>query len=416
MNEEQLRSALKSALSGAAFPAARQREVRSIITGETPMKARKRSLALVCALLLTLLMAGAALAAALGVFGTLAQKEENLYSSNRLQRLEEVSQTLQSETALTAPEAAQPSKAPQTVYQQLLSRQYGRSFDLTVQQAYCDGNKLYYSYTLTTNEAQFFQGEGRPDGFDEWLIEQPGKRYEEVWSNDVPGVDETITHWLNSHESSWIAREAWSLGDGAHLPDGTACDILNSSEQMLDEHTLQGYQEVQLPDGFSSAGSVTVELSVLYGTTLYYQDETGVYCAHIAQPENRGILRIPITVHRTGSVQTLTGEGSFDRYSARAELLVSEVDLSGRVELACPEAWTRSVANLDAAADYVEHYVLVADGVTQRNLNVSLLVAEPGRLVLTLRFDLPDSFAHLILRPVYFHSGECPQEDIVLSR
>ena len=416
MKDERLRQALKTALSGADFPAERQREVMNTIKGEQTMRSRQRSLALVCALLLTLLMAGAALAAALGVFGTLAQKEENLYSSNRLQRLEEVSQLLQAETALTAPKAAQPSAAPQTVYDRLLSRQYDRSFDLTVHQAYCDGNKLYYSYTLTTNEAQFFQGEGRPDGFDEWMIEQPGKRYEEIWSHSDPQVDETITHWLNSHESSWIAREAWSLGDGARLPDGTACDILNSGEQLLDDRTLQGYQEVQLPDGFSSAGSVTVELSVLYGTTLYYQDETGVYCAHITQPENRGILRIPVTVHRTGSVQALTGEASFEHYSARAELLVSEVDLSGRVELACPEAWTRSAANFDAFADYVEHYVLVADGAVQRNLEISVMAAQPGRLELTLRFDLPSSLDHLVLRPVYFRSGECPQEEIVLTR
>ena len=35
-----------------------------------------------------------------------------------------------------------------TMYDKLLAEQYSHTFELTLDQAYCDGHKLYYSYTL----------------------------------------------------------------------------------------------------------------------------------------------------------------------------------------------------------------------------------------------------------------------------
>ena len=65
MNENQFRRALNNGLSGAEF--CRQSEVLAQIKGEKTMKPKRLSYALVCALILTLLTAGAALAAALEI-------------------------------------------------------------------------------------------------------------------------------------------------------------------------------------------------------------------------------------------------------------------------------------------------------------------------------------------------------------
>ena len=413
MNEEKLRKALCDALGSEDFPPHCQQEVWNRIEGGKAVKPRRLSAALICALLLTLAMMGAALAAALGVFGTLAGKSDQAYSANRLARLDETAENVDFQTSLTAPEAPVQKEA-ETLYQRLLNRQYDRSFDLTVHQSYCDGNKLYFSYTLQTGSAEAFQGEGMPDGFDGWLMEEPGKRYQDVWSHTDPALDQAIASWLNSHQSSWYAYESWGLGDGAELTDGTYLQILDSGEQKLDECTIQGFQEVEVPDGYEDADHLTIELSVLYGTSLYYQDETGVYWTHIAQPENRGILRIPVTIRRNADTSRLQGEGSFGLYSADAQLRLSDVDLSGTIRLLCPEEWTADPAAIHESGDVISHYVLVSGDRILPNLDASMQVRGAGRLSLTARFDLPQDLTSLALRPVYFRSGEHPQEDIPL--
>ena len=410
MNEDKLRQALKTGLSGADFSAHRQRAVINAIKGETPMKPTKISFALVCALILSLLMAGAALAAALGIFGSLG----DVYTSSRMQKLDEVSESVNLNAVLSVP-AYEKAPEPETVYDQLLSRQYGRTFDLTIHQTYCDGNRLYYSYTLKTNDAEVFRGEGMPTGFAEWTIGQPGMRYVDVWSNDIPQRDEEIIAWLDSCDAGWIAHETWDLGDGARTADGEYCEITGSETRRVDPYTIQGYQEVILPEGAAAEDGLTIELSVLYGASLYYQDETGVYFAHVAAPENRGILRIPVEISLNGQARQLSGQFTGEGYSAEAEVLVSDVDLSGRVLLHCPDEWTESVTNWESGTDYLEHYVLVSNGKALRNLDVSLQVLSPGEMELSMRFDLPERLNGLSLRPVYFHSGEHPEEDIPLQ-
>lgn len=46
-----------------------------------------------------------------------------------------------------------------------------------------------------------------------------------------------------------------------------------------------------MPEGFTPDGDIEIELSILYGVSVYYQNENNVYWAHVATPENRGIFR-----------------------------------------------------------------------------------------------------------------------------
>ena len=413
MNERSIKQSVQHSLSGIAFADARKQQVLTQIKGEKPMK-KKLSIALVCAVLILTLLMGTALAAVLGVFGRM---NASPYDAQKLAHLDEAAQVMDVTVPLEAP-ISQATAPALTTYDEILLRQQERRFELTLNQTYYDGRKLYYSYTLKTNGAQRWQGEGMPSGVTEWLMEEPGKRYGDVWSNDVPGRDEEIESWLNSHKSSWISFENWSLGDGARAEGAEVLDIMGGESEMLDECTLQGWQEVLLPAELAEKEELTIELSVLYGAALYHQDETGVRWAHIAQPENRGILRIPFTVTKNGQTQHLQGEATFADYAAKAGLSVSDVEISGKVILKVPVEWTDTLTDRienTCDRDVILNYQLMADGQMLPNHGGSLYTPMDGRLEIALTFDLPQSMNELKLLPEYAKSGLHYEEAIPLK-
>lgn len=412
MDENRMRNIFSQSFSGACFPDARKQQVFDTIRGGKPVK-KKLSLALVCAIALTLLMAGAALAAVLGVFGRM---NASPYDAQKLAQLDKAAAVLDVTVPLEAP-LSQTTASPQTDYDAILIRQQERTFELTLNQTYYDGKKLYYSYTLKTNGAQSWQGEGMPTGVTEWLMEEQGKRYQDVWSNDIPGRDKAITDWLGSHESCWIAHESWSLGDGASTKDGTVLNIIGGDSEMLDACTLQGWQEVVVPSELIDQEELTVELSVLYGASLYHQDADGVRWTHIAQKENRGILHIPFTVYRNGQTSHLHGKADFADYAAKTGLTVSDVEICGKVILKVPTAWTDTLTDRIEgvhAEDVILDYHLMADGQMLRNHNCSLHTPVDGRLEITVAFDLPETMNELMLMPEYAKAGIKTEEGIAL--
>jgi len=412
MDENRVKNLIAQSLSDACFPDARKQQVLDAVQGGKTVK-KKMSLALVCAVVMTMLFAGAALAAVLGVFGRM---NASPYDAQKLSKLDQAASVLDVTVPLEAP-ISETAAPVQTDYDTILSRQQERTFELTLSQTYYDGKKLYYSYTLKTNGAQSWQGEGMPTGIEEWLMEEAGKRYRDVWANDIPGRDEEIANWLGSHESSWIAHENWSLGDGAHTAAGDVLDIIGGDSEMLDECTLQGWQEVVLPESLAGQEELTVELSVLYGASLYHQDETGVRWAHIAQQENRGILRIPFTISKNGQTRHLHGQAAFADYAAKTGLTVSDVEISGKVILKVPKAWTAALTDRienQNGGDVILDYHLMADGQMLRNHGGSLHTPIEGRLEIAVAFDLPETMNELVLIPEYAKAGIKPEEGIPL--
>lgn len=412
MNEKRFKTALKNSLSGSDFPVERQLEVLNAIEGGKTVK-KKISVAFVCAIILSVALAGAALAAVLGVFGQFSDHKFYQMSSERLKRLDEVAVSVGAQVTLAAPEAPV-GEAAQTVRDELIAHQYGRTFTFTLNQAYIDGNKAYYSYTLSTNVSDTRRGEGRPSGFEAWDIEEPGRKYEDVWANDDPEIDREITEWLNAHESAWIALDSWDLADGAKLADGTRTTILESGSERVDAYTLHGYQEVELPEGLEDAESIELVFSILYGTSVYYQDAAGHAWASIIEPESQGVLNASFVVSRTGQVRDVGGEAVFDRYGVKVALRISDVDVSGTATLSCPPEWIEMITEngWGSESDYLISYVLVDGSKTLRNLDGSLNRPEPGVLEISLRYDLPEALESLTLRPVYTRSGERAAEDV----
>ena len=429
VDEKKLGNALKACLSDSEFPLERRQAVLRAIRKEEKVVKKKISAALVFAIVLTLVVGGAAVAANLGVFGQSVNDQQNEQSVGRLEKLENASATYNDTQAAQAPEQTA-TEAPKTVYDELMASLYNRRFNLTLNQAYFDGYKLYYSYTLTSDcKTGFITGDGMPTGFEKWDDTQEGK-FVGHYSLYDDNMNQEVVTYFSAHPKGYIAFESMGVGDGAAM-NGKPLMILDSGSEMVNEYTIQGYQEVEMPDGFEPTDEIEIEMSILYGMSVYCQDENNVYFSHLMTPENRGIFRLPFKVNLNGQTEAYTGSVTTSAYSAQATIRVSDVDISGEVVFDAPE-WA---AAFEASADgkqemgmpYINDYKLVADGVELQNHDGAYGVNADGQFFVKVRYDLPESMNSMVLVPTgsgidykaQIAAGETPKhenEDIVLLK
>ena len=429
VDEQKLRNALKACLPQSEFPPERRQAVLRAIRKEEPIVKRKISTALVFAIVMTLIVGGAALAANLGVFGQSVNNDDNEQSVGRLEKLENASATYNDTQAAQAPEQTA-TEAPKTVYDELMASLYNRRFNLTLNQAYFDGYKLYYSYTLTSDcKTGFITGDGMPTGFEKWDDTQEGK-FVGHYSLDDDNMNQEVVTYFSAHPKGYIAFESMGVGDGADM-GGKPLTILDSGEERVNAYTIQGFQEVEMPDGFEPTDEIDIELTVMYGMSVWAQDEKNVYHEYMMTPENRGFFRLPFKVKLNGQTETYTGSVTTSAYSAQATVRVSDVDISGEVVFDAPE-WAEA---FEAGADgkhemempYINSYTLVADGVELQNRDGAFGVNKDGKFFVWIRYDLPESMNSLVLVPngsgidykAKIAAGETPtheNEDIVLLK
>ena len=190
---------------------------------------------------------------------------------------------------------------------------YNRRFNLTLNQAYFDGYKLYYSYTLTSDcKTGFITGDGMPTGFEKWDDTQEGK-FVGHYSLYDDNMNQEVVTYFSAHPKGYIAFESMGVGDGAAM-NGKPLMILDSGSEMVNEYTIQGYQEVEMPDGFEPTDEIEIEMSILYGMSVYCQDENNVYFSHLMTPENRGIFRLPFKVNLNGQTEAYAGSVTTGAY------------------------------------------------------------------------------------------------------
>lgn len=414
MHEDELRRALKAGLSACDFPQDKQREVLNRIQGGTKPVKRKISAGLALAMLMTLLLGGAAVAATLGLFGQIGQDDANEYTRVRLSHLDDAAEKLDVSVSVAAPTPDAAPQADDTLYDQIAAYQAERTFDLTIHQAYSDGHNLYYSYTLKTDRNGVTFEEGRPSGFDSWEWAEPGKRLSDVWSFDPPEKNAAMAEWFAHAGARYAIMDNTSLGDGCSIADGSEKGvytmIVDSAEEWIDETTLQGFQQVELPQDYEPGDQLDLLMPVYYGTTVFYQDETGAYRTHIAQQENRGILRIPFSVTVGGSAAEMTGAIAAQGYAAHATLTFTDVTAYGEVVFDAPKwaaAWQAKTdywlsgeqGQEPVMPDMITNYQLVADGETLRNIGGGFGLNEDGQYYVFMEFDLPQTMTDLTLVP-----------------
>ena len=426
VDEQKLRNALKACLPQSEFPPERRQAVLRAIRKEEPIVKRKISTALVFAIVMTLIVGGAALAANLGVFGQSVNNDDNEQSVGRLEKLEDVSATYNDTQAVTAPSQSA-TEAPKTIRDELMASLYNRRFNLTLNQAYYDGYKLYYSYTLTSDcKTGFITGEGMPTGFDDtWQSAEAGKYATGRTYISDDAIQREIVTYFSGHPVGYIAYESMGVGDGAAM-NGKPLMILDSGSEMVNEYTIQGYQEVEMPDGFEPTDEIEIEMSILYGMSVYCQDENNVYFSHLMTPENRGIFRLPFKVNLNGQTEAYAGSVTTGAYSAQATIRVSDVDISGEVVFDAQEWAAAFKASVDGKQEmgmpYINDYKLVADGVELQNHDGAYGVNADGQFFVKVRYDLPESMNSMVLVPTATgidHSdktAETENEEIVLMK
>lgn len=318
MGRDEMKREIVSALDACfvqidARPSQKTRILRRI-EGEVQLK-RKRSYGVALAMALVLALCGGVVAAELGIFGHFGLVSE--WNGARLARLDE---------------------AANAVGEMVTSSE---GFALTLEQAYCDSERLYFAYSLT--------GEG--------VV----------------------------------------LGDGASLANGTNLTIWDRGEEKDESGVIRGFQEVELPEAAKPGEALPVVLTVIC------ENSDGTH----------RFVDVPFTVE-LAQREMRTGSASFAEYTASAQLYITDVEIYGEVDVVGPEMWADLFMNrTDAEVDYVVDYQLIADGVVLTNKDYTYGEAEGGYGI-PVRYDLPESFETLVLRPVRYWSGECTEEEIAL--
>lgn len=388
---------------------------------DRPHRRRYSTKALMIALLITLLLAGAAIAATLGLFGYFTNDPMIEMSHQRLEHLDEVAVNVGQTQHVTTPAMDLSQINLTTEYGKIVSQQYARSFELTVDQAYCDGNKLYYSYRISEPKRTFELFEGVPTGFDSWDWEEPGKKVEDTFW--MPGATEEemlkAKAWFETHERAWAIETRFGIGDGAWLDDGSErglpLNIYDSGMEEPDPYHEIGFQQVDLPEDYVPGDTISFFLHVNYYTSVVCQDENGMYRTTVSNPENRGFMPVRFTAKVTGKPEDLEAAAAFDEYSVRVELAVSDVDISGMAYINAPQEWFDAFDADDwNGADSVYNYELIADGQRLRNVYGGWGY-DGNEWHVYLRYDLPQSMNSLSLIPDRQISGWREDEAVVIK-
>lgn len=386
LTPQAIREAIDDCLSGinTSLPSVRT-DVLMHLKGEPRMK-KKLSAGVVLAIVLTILMMSAAIAAGLGLFGQLGSRE---HADERLNGLESVStrvdQTFTTEDGVT----------------------------VTIDQAYYDGNRVFISYTQSGPFDILSLGEGKPEGLGECDWELPGEVYGESFGFDSPNHQVMVGH-LDGSAPRWARTHFVNIHDGLQIGE-EYLDIIGGETYLTEDGRLIGWKECVVPAELA-ADEVTFLLGTFTTSTTYYQDETGLYVYYGERPAT---VWHPFTVKKdmTGG-QQLTGKANGAEWTAAAALTVSAIDMKGEVVLHCPQSWVeieRTWENPDNI-DYIQDWAFfvggerAADWVVE-GINPSI----DGQLTFSITCKLNDVTQEMKLVPVYSRSGAHMDEAIVLT-
>lgn len=409
-------TAADACLSGVDAMPSLHGDIMRQIKGEKIVK-KKISFALVCAIIMTLALGGVALAAGLANLSQFSKtiEEDQPWNAERLVKVDSLMVGLNETVSLKTPKI---EKKGDTLRDEIVCAMSERKFDLTIENAYCNGNKLYFTYVLAHDEDKVYTGEGKPTGFDKWDLEYLDAKWGDYPCYDNYDYVDREDAWFAEHPTdSWFAALDCYVGDGADTTDGKSMRIWDGWTEKIDENSTRGFYEVEIPEGYPAGDSVDIVLNVLYKASLTYVDAEGIHHANISPVEDGvvGVLKVPLTIPVTGSVTPASGEMKNDEYSAKAELLVSEFDIAGTVTVTAAEGWDTS-EKLEGS--FVQEYRLIADGEEYRFVDGSLgPIGEDGTYEVGVRFNLPKSMKTLALRPVRHGMGviEDGSEDIPIT-
>lgn len=385
VTNQAVRAAIDDCLSGVESMPSVRAQVLNQVRGEVKVK-KKLSVGIVFAMLLTVLMAGAALAAGLGLFGQIGEREN---SDARLPALERVAESV------------------------------GASFTtddgvtITIDQAYYDGSRVFISYTKTGPFDLLSMGEGMPENLGECDWALPGEKFGDSLGIDGPDHQLMVAH-LDGSAPRWAKWIYVSTHDGLRSGD-TDLEIIGGETYLMEDGTLVGWKECVVPEEIA-AEELVVSIGTFTTATTYYQDETGLYLYYGDRP---AAVWHPFTVKKdTTGGQQLVGESAGEGWTAQATLTASAIDIKGELVIYCPQDWVEIKRTWEnpKGLNYIGEWHVYMDGVRDKDGGVEWVSSGvDGQLTFGLCCKVDAAVKTIQLVPVYSKAGESMAEAITLK-
>lgn len=387
-DNRKIKEALASCLSGVdALPSMRA-EILRAAKGEVKVK-RSLSKGLVLALILVLMMTTVAVAAELGLFGKIGQKEN---ADIRLPALDAASTPVGK--VFTTPEGV----------------------TVTIDQAYYDGRRVFVSYTVAGPTQTVQLGEGKPEHMINATWDKPGV----IFANEFPQTTEEgrkMAAWLDGSAPRWAQETRIYVGDNMDMADGTNMNIIGGGGDNVyqADGSYINWKECEVPAD-KAADEITVCLLMATTQATYYQTEDCLYYLNDGFPQTN---KFAFTIKKA-EVLELKGSGKGPEWTAEANLTVTDVDVKGEVVVTCPDDW-HSVwmtwENPDKI-DYIQEWVIYMNGEKLQGENLYGYIGGMGSTGLEFgvcyKLDAPAA-SDMKLVPVYAYAGEKLDEAIVLT-
>lgn len=390
MTEEPLRKdihhAMESRLSGVREDPRLAQRVIAASKGEKPVK-KKLSVSIVLAVVL-ILLGSAALAAGLGLFGTMADR----YGRTEQERLTELDQVAERVGAAIVT---------------------GDGISVTIDQCYYEGNRVFISYRASGNLYSTELHEGHAPEDTVWDYEDRDIVCSENFTSDNLQAKKTL-EYLDGSTSRWAKEFHAALHDGLMLTDGTYLDIIGGGEEWQEDGSVIGWKECEVPNE-KLADTLECKAVLFRGTSITAQDENGYHHANTRGEQTD----IPFTVKKNDQLEYLSGTSANDVYHVAADFTAGKIDLKGTIRLQCPSDWVKAHDDWDyhAADDLIEDFLIYQDDQPIANHGTeSERYAEETVIFFEQLYARPESLDGMKLVPIYTQSGPHMDEAIPLRR
>jgi len=385
LHEEQktVQKAMNNALSGLQEDPWLTQRILANAKGEEPVT-KKLTVSTVLVMVLIVVSMSAALAAGLGLFDELAQKQN---ADARLEALS--SEAIPVSTSLTTEDG----------------------ITIEMGQAYYEGNRVFLSYRLSGNLTSVELHEGAPEKAYAWSDVIEHFVVEENWENGNPELQK-LNLWLDGKGQRWGISSHAALHDGLFLQDGTYLDIIGGSEEILEDGSIIGWKECEIPQD-KLADELTFKAVLFCNKQVQFQDGS-TFKRHIEKGKDTEVF---FTLARNDRITCLKGMASSAPYQACAEFVAGKVDLKGTIRLTAPQmakSWMTWDEN--AADDVILHWNLYQNGsLVSQSGTQSIRVEDDQTLIYEQLTPHMEKLEGLTLAPVYSASGEHGDEALALE-
>ena len=274
-------------------------------------------------------------------------------------------------------------------------------------QAYCEGDRVFFSYRVCADTDLIQLHEGAPEGL-AWtqVLEDWVEGDIQAWYPDVKKEHD----WLDGQGQRWLESPDCRVYN-LYLADGTLTLTTGGNEIKQADGSIVGWRECQIPEEkIEEQESLSFGLQVRSDMMTKFQDGR-TYKEHREPGEE---ILIPFTLKWNTDIRYLHGENKTAQYTAIASLKLGKVDTRGLLQLDSPEVVKLMKAG--NGGDQIIYWNLYKDGILLHELSQQDTVDGGEESILfELRFPATEATEGLSLVPEYSQSGAHVEEAVKVS-